>query len=451
MHAVGGCAPFGPAAIFHAALMTSYRPTLYFAAVALGLLASSPARAQSEEAEPPPALGKFESEELAPTAEAFVVPEVPVSFLDRLRTREKSYTLKVGLAALFDYTGLSQDANSLAQVGAQDSQWQVRDLRLMFHGTIGSDYKVGYLVALAYKGFDMEPETTWDVVDLSFSFPLGSPATKLTVGKTKETFAYEMAGDAASLPSQERVLSPFFLSRNIGAKLTQVVGADQRMTVAAGIFNDWFINGDSLAHSGTDVTARVTGLVWDRDGGRSFLHLGAAVRYYGADNDALRFKGRPESNVTDNYVDTGTVAGDHSWNTGLEVLWNEGPYSVLAEYNHASVDSTVSGDPSFSGYYLTGSWVLTGESRPYDRTVGFTRRIMPKGKWGAFELVTRFSHVDLSDGLVQGGSFDKTSLGLNWWATRRWKFGFSWGRTWLDRSGKTGVTDAYLSRFQWIY
>lgn len=115
----------------------------------------------------------------------------------------------------------------LGEFGVQESAWQVRDLRLLFHSTLGSDYKVGYLVALAYKGFDMEPEKTRDVVDLSFSFPLGSPATKLTVGKTKETFGYEMAGDAASLPSQERVLSPFFLSRNIGAKLTQVIGADQ--------------------------------------------------------------------------------------------------------------------------------------------------------------------------------------------------------------------------------
>ena len=29
------------------------------------------------------------------------------------------------------------------------------------------------------------------------TFPLGGPATTLTVGKTKETFAYEMVGDPA--------------------------------------------------------------------------------------------------------------------------------------------------------------------------------------------------------------------------------------------------------------
>ena len=34
---------------------------------------------------------------------------------------------------------------------------------------------------------------------------------------------------------------------------------------------------------------------------------------------------------------------------------------------------------------------------------------------------------------------------------RRWKIGFGWGHTWLDRFGKTGVTDSFLTRIQWVY
>ena len=52
---------------------------------------------------------------------------------------------------------------------------------------------------------------------------------------------------------------------------------------------------------------------------------------------------------------------------------------------------------------------------------------------------------------AMGGKFNKTYLGINWWATRRWKFGFGWGHTWLDRFGKTGVTDSFQTRIQWIY
>jgi len=87
----------------------------------------------------------------------------------------------------------------------------------------------------------------------------------------------------------------------------------------------------------------------------------------------------------------------------------------------------------------------------YDRTVGYARRVMPEGRWGAPELVARFSHVDLDGGSIQGGKFDKTYLGINWWATRRWKVGFGWGHTWLDRSGTTGITDIFLTRLQWVY
>jgi phosphate-selective porin OprO/OprP len=417
----------------------------------LSMVCAPRTQAQSEESEPAPALGKYEAEPLPPNEKPFLIPDVPDSFLEKFQLREHWMTLKVGLVVLVDFTSFNQDAASVGQVGKQQNQWDARSLRLMLRGTLGKNYKIGYLFASEYKGFESDPEKLWSLTDLALVFPLGGPATKLTVGKTKETFDYEMVGDAANLPQQERVLSPFFVSRSVGAKLSHVFGADQRMTLSGGVFNDWWVNGGSLADSGTDVSARFTGLAWDRPDGKSFLHLGVSGRYAGADNNFLRFKGRPESNVSDNYVDTGDLFADQAWHLGLETLWNEGPFSVLAEYNRAWVSSPVNGNPEFSGYYITASWVLTGETRPYDRTVGYARRVMPKGRWGAPELVARFSHVDLDDGLVQGGSFDKTYLGINWWATRRLKLGFGWGHTWLDRFAQTGVTDSFQTRFQWIF
>ncbi len=289
------------------------------------------------------------------------------------------------------------------------------------------------------------------MTDVSVTFPIRGPATRLTFGKTKETFGYEMVGDAASLPHQERVLTPFFTSRNVGAKIIHVA-FDQRMTMAAGVFNDWWVkSGEALAGSGTDATGRVTALPVDAKDGRRFLHVAASVRYAGADNNTMRYRGRPETNVGDYYVDTGNLTGDHAWHLGLEGLWNEGPVSVLAEFMRANVSAAANGNPTFMGYYVTGSWVLSGETRPYDRTQGYARRVLPAGRWGSPELVARFSHEDMDDGFVHGGTFDKTYLGLNWWATRRWKLGFGWGHTWLDRSGARGVTDSAQTRIQWIY
>jgi hypothetical protein len=45
----------------------------------------------------------------------------------------------------------------------------------------------------------------------------------------------------------------------------------------------------------------------------------------------------------------------------------------------------------------------------------------------------------------------KRIVGINCWATRRWKLGFGWGHTWLDRFDKTGLTDSFLTRFQWTH
>jgi phosphate-selective porin OprO/OprP len=155
--------------------------------------------------------------------------------------------------------------------------------------------------------------------------------------------------------------------------------------------------------------------------------------------------------VSSYFVDPGTFSADHAYHLGLEGLWNEGPFSLLAEFTQAWVSSSAKGDPSFFGCYLTASWVLTGETRPYDRTVGYARRIMPKSKWGAPELVVRVAHVDLEDAEARGGEFDRLSIGLNWWATRRWKMGATWGRTWLDRDGTKGVADSLLARVQWVF
>jgi len=417
----------------------------------LCIAGASTARAQAPESDLAPAFGEYVAAPLAPPTQAFMIPDVPQSLLDQARFKQRWITVAAGVVVLADYTAFKQDSASIKQVGKQDDQWDARAARLMVRGTLGADYKVNYLVAAEYKGFDSEAEDLWSLTDLSFTFPLDGPATKLTVGKTKETFCYEMVGDAANLPHPERVLSPFFVSRNVGAKVTHVFGAEQRATLSGGVFNDGFVSGDSPDDSGTDFSTRLTGLAWDQPDGTRFLHLGVSGRYAGADDNTMRYRGRPESNVSDYYVDTGALSGDHAWHLGLEALLNEGPFSVLAEYNRAWVDSPASGDPEFSGYYLTGSWILTGETRPYDRTVGYARRVMPQGRWGAPELVARFSHEDLDDGVVQGGSFDKTYLGLNWWATRRWKAGCGWGRTWLDRFDTTGITDSLMVRFQWIY
>jgi len=416
-------------------------------------LAAIPAHAQQTESADEPAGDHTGADvQLVDHKRKYLVPDLPPTKPptpeEAARKAEKFFTIRPSLAMLGDWTNYSQDDANIAQIGVQDDEFQVRSARLSLIGSIGRDYKVGYQIGGEYKGFDTEPEQNWQLTDLSLTFPLGD-RTKLAVGKIKETFSYEMVGDAANLPHSERVLNPFFVSRNFGARVVHVFGADKRATVSAGAYNDgWDIN--SKTSRGWDLTARATGLVWDDPANQRFLHLGLAYRHVASDGQ-LRYKGRAETNVGDNAVDTGNIAADGADHFGAEALLNVGPFSLLGEYVAANVDSPTLDDPDFSGWYLTGSWVITGETRPYDRNVGYARRVIPKGYGGAPELVVRFSSVDLDSGPVSGGSFDKTYLGVNWWATSRWKFGIGWGHTWLDRNGLNGESDTILTRIQWVY
>jgi phosphate-selective porin len=226
---------------------------------------------------------------------------------------------------------------------------------------------------------------------------------------------------------------------------------EQRGTWSVGWYNDWLTEGDSISDSGSDVAARVTFLpLWSQDGSQ-YLHLGAGLRYYAGDDDILRFKGKPGSNVADNFVDTGNIDADHAWNAGLEVLWANRGYSLLGEYVRSDVRASAVGNPKLEGWYLTGSWVLSGEHRPYDRKAGYARRVMPQGHWGAFELVGRVGRVDLDDAGVSGGTMAGWWGAVNWWASRRWKASVGYGDIELERSGLTGDTKAVLLRLQWIY
>lgn len=414
------------------------------------MLGAGTAGAQAPESELPPPPGRFEGD-LLPSGGSSLLPEPGERVYRATRVETRGFTLKPGLVLLGDYTAVSQDAASIAQVGEQADRGQLRASRLMVRGTIGTGYMVRYLVAAEYKGFDATSDRDWEVSDVTLTFPLGGPDTTLAVGKTKQPFAYEMVGDAANLAFQERVLNPFFVSRSVGARLMHVT-ADRMSTFSAGVFNDsWAGSSSRGPNDGTDVAARVTHALWLSDEGRRVMHLGASVRSAGADGGRMRYRGRPESNVLDYYVDTGSFAAERGLHLGLEALWQEGPFALIGEYVRAKVDAPAVGDPTFSGGYLGASWFVTGGNRPYDPTVGYARRVAASRGDGELELVARVSFVDLDDGAVRGGRFRKSYLGANWWATNRWKFGAGWGRTWLDENGTRGVTDALLMRAQWVY
>lgn len=112
----------------------------------------------------------------------------------------------------------------------------------------------------------------------------------------------------------------------------------------------------------------MTALVWDEPSAPNFLHLGASFRSV-ASAGTLRYRGRPGSNVTANFIDTGSFAADGAFHHGVEGLLDLRNMSLWGEWVAMQVNSPETGNPRFTGWHLAGSWVLTGEICPYDRNM----------------------------------------------------------------------------------
>lgn len=223
------------------------------------------------------------------------------------------------------------------------------------------------------------------------------------------------------------------------------------MTWAVGAFNDWLESGENLDRNASNISARVTGLAQVSDDNRNYFHLGLGLRRAGSDDGMMRFSGRPESHVADKYADTGDFPADHADQLSLEAVWQRGPFAIHAEHIDAWVDSRESGNPNFTGDYVTTSWVVTGEGRPYIRSLGYAGGIKPTRRFGAVELVARYSHLDLSNGSIDGGVLSRWGAGINWWASAQWKLGVSYGDAGLDRNDTRGNTRMLLVRLLWMY
>jgi phosphate-selective porin OprO/OprP len=176
------------------------------------------------------------------------------------------------------------------------------------------------------------------------------------------------------------------------------------------------------------------------------LHLGVAAsqeRPYGLVNTlgaqqpgTASFKSTPEAGLTTvSLISSGTLTQvRHIDRLGLEEVWIGGPWSVQAEYLRAQTSFDVP-KPRYDldGYYVFGSWVLTGESRQYHD--GNVSNVIPSHAWGAVELAARYSQLNLNDGRVQGGKEHDWTAGANWYLGSHLRLQANYIRAFSHRKG----------------
>jgi phosphate-selective porin OprO and OprP len=190
---------------------------------------------------------------------------------------------------------------------------------------------------------------------------------------------------------------------------------------------------------GDDPIGIAARLVYAPKAGDAQLHLAASLAYEDVrDYDTRRYRDRPEARADGNrLVDTGTIGDvDSTMKYGLEAAWQSGPFIVQAEYFAVAVSRDTGADPDFSGAYIQGSWIVTGERRGYGN--GIFRGLTPGGPdRGAWELAARYSTLDLEDAGFQGGRQDNVTLGVNYYANANVRFMLNYILVDVSDSGAT--------------
>ena len=293
---------------------------------------------------------------------------------------------------------------------------------------------------------------------------------------------------------------------------------DQRTTYTFAVFRQDLssFSGAFFGDGQYGWQGRLTALpIWEDDG-RCWMHVGLSGGWRNGTNNlatsplrTFELRARPELRDDDpaglssgaetvpnsndsRMVDTGVIAAEQEWLTGLEFCYVAGPFSVQAEYGFNWLDNADGINPSglklnpaltppqnytFTGGYVQLAYTLTGESRSYNRRLGrFTANYFgPQGpynsawfvrdddgrvnfNWGAWEIAARYSYVNLNSGTglntIQGGVMNGYTAGLNWYLNTNVKIQFNYvydQRSDLPVGSIPGAVQVLGMRLQFVY
>jgi len=221
------------------------------------------------------------------------------------------------------------------------------------------------------------------------------------------------------------------------------------------------------------------------------LSLTGALTPGGAQN--LQFRDRPETREGlegQRLVDTGGIPATGGWLWGAEAGANWQNFYLAGEYYQFGVNRDTdlrtncstcihAPDPDFSGWYVEGSWVITGEPKTYSPSNpsnnyavwGNPRVVTPfsldGNSWGAWEATARYSSLDLNFrpgrrllpaplGGIRGGEEKIWTVGLNWYLNNNIRMMFNYLMIDVNRLDSLGFQqgqnlDAAVARLQFAF
>ncbi|MBL7114257.1 MAG: porin [Kiritimatiellae bacterium] len=341
-----------------------------------------------------------------------VLSNAEVERIVSVQPEAKYPQFKMGGRIMMDVAGYDSDDADFS------SGTEFRRARFFLKGRAAPDwfYKLQY---------ELNGEGAEGFQDAYFGYDGWDGNATLRMGQMIEAGSLEDTSSSKYITFMERALPVLAFSpatRRIGVR---VDSHGEWWHAAGGVFGGVAAD-DETEDDTLGGSVRMTCAPWRATG--RVVHLGASGQYRVPREDTMRFRARPESHVDDTrLVDTGSMTNvNHYVTAGLEAALVHGPLSFQGEYIGVNVDRD-DGDSLFlDGFYLYASWLITGESRSYDATLGEFVRLKPAKPFGdaglgAWEVAVRYSELDLDDE-VRGGRERNVTAGINWYVNKRIRF-----------------------------
>ena len=358
-------------------------------------------------------------------------------------------TARLGGGLLYDYNGFWQDPTSKEQMFLEDKV-DLRDFRLILKGRFPFAPRFSYTLGYMYD----KAKEDWRFRQTGIMVEVPELWGSIFFGRTKEGFSTSkmMVGYQGWTNERAAINDAFLPILADGIKWSGYVPSG-KFVYNFGWFGDSRTENESFNKNDNQFAARAVWLPFTGTD-RGVLHLALEARSAASNDGFLRYRSKPESFLAQSYaIDTGEFPAEHANTIGIEAYYRPGPLMFGMEYFFNQVQSEEENDPFFHGGEVFVSYLLTGETKPYNLRGGYFERTSPmrtvfEGGQGAWELVLRYSYADLDSQAIRGGTFQRITPMVNWHLSDNVRLEFVYGYGILDRFGVRGGTHFFQSRIQ---
>ena len=359
-------------------------------------------------------------------------------------------SLKIGGGFLYEYAAYIQDDVSKEQID-MEPDFKVRDFRITMSGRVKVEKFITWKLGIMYDA----PSSSWLVRETGIMVGMPELSGHVFVGRTKEGFSLNKVMNGYSGWTMERQMAldviPILAD---GVKLMGFL-PKQRLLWNIGVYSDWLSETQSFSTYDWQFAMRFGWLPVYSESNNTLLHFAVSYRYGEPDGGEIRVRSRPEATPAPYFLDTDKFPAHHSNQVGGEIYFSSGSWMFGTEFYMHHFSSVQTDNPSFQGGDVAACYIITGESRPYSTVSGIygfipVNKSVFDGGPGAWELVLRYSILDLNSGTLTGGKFWRITPMVNWYLSQNVRLELAYGYGVLNRFNLEGTTQFFQSRIQFM-